>query len=446
MTRNIAMVIVVVVIVSFGGYLVYQFMKPQPFHWTPTYRNIDKEPYGTWVLFSQLRNFFPGKKVKSLKNEDLEIYFPVKDETLTEEYSEEDYQDDYYQTDTIYVGETAPLENWEEDTTFSVEYWEMEDAPHFNIFFLGPYFSAPKVKMSAILQHAYQGNHVFIGAPEFEPYLLNFLGLKINSQELVHLDDDETKNEFRISVYDDDAVAFKPYSQITFFSEYQEDVEIIATNEEGRAIGVSIEIGKGTVTLFSLPILFTNYYVLKQDRRVVNKLLAELPLEDTYWAQYISNEPYYKYPEQRSMLTFIHSQESLMWAFYTLLFSLLIFFILQIRRKQKMIPIVSKPQNTSVSFNNTLSNLYMYRQDNRDILQKKMNFFLMRIRNKYNLDTSRIDEDFMKKLSVKTKVKLGVVKLLFYRYDNARKQSFLSKEDFLEVNKIFQDFKISENE
>ncbi len=469
MTRNIIVIIIAVIVFGIGTLVIQSALKPRPYNWFPSYSSYDKQPYGTSVLFYQLKEFFPGNRTKRLSDKDLEPYYPwnifdlnydgTTVEIDTSEYDDEFYEaenseeyeaEEYYEEedaseyDEEYYEEEYTKEEYEEDTTFHIVYRDSVEAPPFNILFIGRTFTPPDEKARAIFQHIYQGNDALISVDSFEEKLMDFLEVKLNDEELVHMEDESTLREYTIALTGAQPIAFKPFEKISYFESYPDNAEIIATNAEDRVVGIKLSIGEGTLTLFSLPILFTNYYVLKQDRHLTQKLLTSLPNKNTYWANYISDQPIYNNHEKRSILGFIHSQESLTWAFYVLLFSLLIFFIFQIKRKQRKIPVHLPPENTSVKFSNTLSNLYLNRRDNKDILLKKMNYFLLHVRDNYHLDTSDITEEFMKKLSIKSKVKLGVIKLLFYRYDTCSKQDIVSAEDFLAVNKLFQDFKKTE--
>lgn len=461
MARNIIIGIIVLIFIILVSAVVQTALQPRPFFWNPTYYNIDKQPYGAYILFSQLKDFFPGKKVKRLSEKDLQPYVDLfRAEDLNNLNNSYNYEDRSQEDDSYYTDEEENYDEDEEysddftldlvtdstdnaDTVFHMSYVEFVDSDTFNFFFLNHYFSPEKIEFKSLLQHIYLGNHALICAFDAEKAYLDYLDI-----ELTHLNlknEDSTQNAYTLKYKDQDFVELKPFGFYSYFNSYPEKADVLIKNKYGQVVAISLPVGKGELIFFSLPIALANYNILKKDRTIASNLLTKLPLENTYWAQNFYGNYAYSYPEKRSILVFIHSQESLTWAFYTLLFALLIYFLFQIKRRQRVIPVINPPENTSVKFLETLSNLYLAKRDYKDMLSKKMNYFLMQVRDRFNLDTHQIDEEFMKRLAQKSNVKLGVVKLLFYRYDESMKQSAISGDDFLLVTKLFQDFKHLEN-
>ena len=44
-------------------YMVAQYNKPSPINWQPTMYYNDKVPFGTYILYRQLPQLFPGAKI-----------------------------------------------------------------------------------------------------------------------------------------------------------------------------------------------------------------------------------------------------------------------------------------------------------------------------------------------------------------------------------------------
>ena len=88
-------------------------------------------------------------------------------------------------------------------------------------------------------------------------------------------------------------------------------------------------------------------------------------------------------------------------------------------------------QNTTVAFVKTISNLYFETQDHKNLILKKITYFLEKIRADYYLDTSTLDEEFAIKLASKSgNDKEKVIQLINYI------NWLRSKNEFFEQNLI----------
>ncbi|NDW12286.1 DUF4350 domain-containing protein [Bacteroides sp. 214] len=142
-------------------------------------------------------------------------------------------------------------------------------------------------------------------------------------------------------------------------------------------------VGKGEVCLVSTPLLFTNYGMLDGDNadylfRLLSRL-ADLPVERT--------EAYFDNPyEDQSPFRYFLSQRPLRWGLYGALLLVLLFMIFTARRKQRVIPIMSKPGNPSVAFTELIASLYYQRKDHVGLLRKKYLYFAETLRRAVQID------------------------------------------------------------
>jgi hypothetical protein len=58
--------------------------------------------------------------------------------------------------------------------------------------------------------------------------------------------------------------------------------------------------------------------------------------------------------------------------------------------------------NTTVDFTKTIGNLYFQEGNHQNLIDKKIVYFLERIRNDYLIETTTLDDQFIKKLHAKT--------------------------------------------
>lgn len=114
------------------------------------------------------------------------------------------------------------------------------------------------------------------------------------------------------------------------------------------ATAVTFDIGRGSITLASTPLVFTNYAMLDgRNHQYVFRLLSQtapLPL--------IRTEAYGPAVEeaQQTPLRYIISQRPLRWALYLALATLLVGMLFGCRRRQRAIPVVEPPRNNLLEF------------------------------------------------------------------------------------------------
>lgn len=194
--------------------------------------------------------------------------------------------------------------------------------------------------------------------------------------------------------------------------------EVLAT-AGGQAVAVRIVSGTGSIILVSSPFLFSNIYLVQGgSHRILEYFSSFLPSEDLYWTEYYQMGT----GLAQTPLRYILGEEALRWAFYLLLGGLVVFVLVEVKRKQRAIPVVLPPSNDSLQFVGTVSNLYLERRDNRSIALKRINFFLDKVRAVMLISTAELDEHFIERLARKSgmgekKIKALVVRIQFV-YNN----------------------------
>ena len=100
-------------------------------------------------------------------------------------------------------------------------------------------------------------------------------------------------------------------------------------------------------------------------------------------------------------MRFILNQPALKWSYYLLVVGLLLFVIFKAKREQRIIPIIKPLENSSVEFAKTVGSLYYQHRDYANLNHKKITYFLTYIRNRYYINTTVLDENFITQLSAK---------------------------------------------
>jgi len=123
-----------------------------------------------------------------------------------------------------------------------------------------------------------------------------------------------------------------------------------------------------------------------------------------YW------DEYYKISNKSSTpLRFFLNNEHLRWAVRLAMAGLIIYVLFQMKRRQRVIPVITPLKNSSLDFIQTVSNVYFNQKDNNSIAQKKLSYFLDFVRQRFYLPTREMDQNFIEQLSRKSGVAVSEI-------------------------------------
>lgn len=375
-----------------GVFVLVKATEPRQFDWTPTYSGEDKNPFGSWVLHELLPKMFPGKEIS---RSFLTIY-ELKD---------------------------------------SLERSE-------NILILAEDYAGSKEDDEVLLNHVDKGGTVLIGAHSFSGVISDTLKLSIRNRFLNTVVGPIQRDSCYLkftnpSIDTTRQFAYRYSNTFRSFESYDSTrTFMVAKNDMGHPVAVRIKWGQGNFIFCSTPLALTNYYALHSNNyQFIQDLLSYFPTRDVRWTEYYSVGRM----ESRTPLRFILTQKPLAWAYYLTIASILLFMIFEAKRKQRVIPIVVPPQNTTLEFVGTVGNLYYHRGDHRNLAEKKVLFFFDQIRSRYALNPSP-SEDFLKALAGKSGNPEEVVRTLLFKIESIRAQPKITKEELIELNTLLESF------
>lgn len=371
--------------------------RPKPIDWTPTYGIKDKIPFGLYV--------FDQESSSLLKNNSI-----TKTSRTLYEYIDSQY---YYEGDS--------LKRPEDNTLFAVsQYYDIDDE-----------------STNELLYYVAEGNSVFLSCNFFPEKLEDSLGFKMNNEI-------PEKDGLTFSTVNPNLSPkkfnFNNGASNSFFSKIDTLNTIVLgyqTSNKKRNINfIKVPYKLGYFYLHCQPVCFTNYYLLKKEHhQYAENVASYIPKGKLTWfvkgqtGEYISESP----------MRYILSQPALRYAWYLLLLSLVIFMIFNAKRRQRIVPIIKPLTNTTVDFTKTIGNLYYQEGDHQNVIDKKIVYFLEKIRNDYLIETTTLDEAFVKKLHLKSGKKLediqNVVRLINYQRSTYN-QSI--EDDLLELNNAIE--------
>ncbi|PIF43247.1 hypothetical protein CLU96_0151 [Chryseobacterium sp. 52] len=201
--------------------------------------------------------------------------------------------------------------------------------------------------------------------------------------------------------YQNDFIKLDKFPSGRGFSYIKPKVEVLGKtvekNNSDQANFIKVSFGKGTIYVHSEPLFLTNYYLLKPGSiKYAEDVFSYLQDRETVW--FVKSDT----KVSRFFMRFVLSNPALKYAWWVLLGGLVLFIFFNAKRKQRIVPILEPLRNTSVDFVKSIGNLYLQEGDFHDMMAKKAQYFLNKVRMDLLIDTQNLDEEFAKKLHLKT--------------------------------------------
>jgi hypothetical protein len=212
--------------------------------------------------------------------------------------------------------------------------------------------------------------------------------------------------------------------------------EVLATVDD-QPIAISRQQGKGKLILVTNPLIFTNFGLLyNENHEVAESFLRLLKPDALHYTMFYQ----FGRPEANTPLRYFLSQPPLRWAIYLGLFSILVLLGIDSWRKQRSIPTMTPPTNTSIEYARTLGGLF-YREGNHfRTAQKLIAHFFSDIRERYWLEPDFTDK-FYDQLAGKSGIEKSHVVDTFKFIEMARKTPSLSEEQLVALSQKIDVFR-----
>lgn len=308
---------------------------------------------------------------------------------------------------------------------------------------ISPMVNLNDEELNAILDFVYSGNHVFISSFMIDEKLLDTLKLKTSFYNGLYND----KDSLTVSIKDpvdkeETSFTYPGRACDNFFTAYDTTYTgILGTNADGKPdfIRIKYENG-GSIFIHLAPLAFSNFFLLhKQNKIYYDKALSYLP-PDTKIVRWNDT---FRYNNSRSTFSawqYIFRQSSLTFAFSILILLLILLYVFESRRKQRVIPIIPPLKNSSLDFVKTIGRLYYQRRDNKNLAYKMIAHFLDHARSRYNVRTSVMDEEFEKRLAYKSGYNIDNIKDLVYYMKWVQDESSVSDETLYALHHKLENF------
>lgn len=391
---------ILLLFVVFLGIVLIDASAERPIDWKESYLFKDKKPFGTYVFREELPDILSKDR----------HYYNTGDS----------YYDLFYSEDSTAEVNSALIDIYE-----------------FHDFY--------EENSNALLNYVERGGEVFLSGKSFPDKFLDTLGLYFEILDYARF------RPFPQSVYytlgnDTSRLYLDKVTNYPVFSKLNPETTTIlgSINSRGRALPNFIKVnhGKGALYLHMVPAVFGNYYMLQEDSfNYVSKVINVIESDVIWLYDYGFN-----WEQPRTPLRVILKNPGFAQAWYLLLIGLVLLMLFKSKREQRPVPVIKPEANKSKEFAQTIGNLYYENGSPGNIIQKKIEYFLFDIRNNYQLDTLRLnDERFVKQLSSKSGVALDETKKLLQLVETYRSKSEASIQDVKAINHKIEEFKQKAN-
>lgn len=396
MNRTLKLYIAFLVLIIVG-IIVIDSGRPKPINWTPSYTIQDKIPFGLYVFNKEIPSLFPKQKITRFGTTVYEFLDPK-----------------YRYSDSTYTIKGTLLMISDGNT--------IDDT-----------------SADELLYFVEHGNTAFLSMQSFPKKLMDSLkfdystGISFADKMQQKLSANNVKNQHYNFGKGSGNVSFSSIdSTTTDVLGYQQ------TDTVKNANFIRVPYGMGYFLLHTQPAAFSNYVLLKdKNAEYCSAILSYIPKGELFWQSFSYNDQNIS----GSPMRYILSQPALKWAWYLFLIGMFVFMLFNAKRRQRVIPIKEPVPNTTVDFTKTIGNLYLQEGSHHLIIEKKIIYFLEKIRSEYLIDTFQLDETFVKRLHQKTGKDPVLIEKVVRLIQKHRNQLVSTQADVIEISKAIEKLK-----
>ena len=386
------------------GIIVTEIVRPRPINWRPSYTSVSKIPFGCFVLFNELPNIFSNSEVKSVESS---MY------------------------DALLQRDSTILSNY---------------------LIINDYIYLDEQETNQVLKYVANGNHVFIATNNLTGKLADTLNIEVTQQ--YGIQEDSVKASFTNKSFQQKDFFFTRGVNPSYFVSLDtlntevlghlefKSSSLLETNKEETNVRpnfIKTSFGKGNFIINTLPVAYTNFYILDNNKNYTTQSLSYLNNHLLYWDDYKKSG--------RKVITspmrFVLNQPALKWGYYLLVIGLLLFVVFKAKREQRIIPVIKPLENSSVAFAKTVGSLYYQNRDYTNLNNKKITYFLTYIRNRYYVNTTILDENLITQLSAKASKSKDETKALIELIESLKNKPVHTEKDSLVLVQKINTFKQS---
>jgi hypothetical protein len=306
---------------------------------------------------------------------------------------------------------------------------------------ISPSVVPEKDEVDALIHFAASGHQVFISALKLGDSLLDALHLKVNDSLSRGYGDSLSLSLYEPVGHHLVSYQYPGYCLDSYFDSFDTAyTQVLGRNQWGKPDFIRMGYRHGGAIFIHLaPMAFSNFFLLhRQNKSYYDFALSYLPKKTTevLWDDYFR----YKRRAAFSALDFILNNRSLKWAFWLIIGLFLLLYVFESKRKQRALVNMPAPGNASVDFVKTVGRLYLQQKNNQNLATKMIAAFLEHVRTTYHIPTSALNDEFSKRLALRTGKEPDEVAKLVDAIHEARMQNDLSDGDLMNLQQHMEHF------
>ena len=303
-----------------------------------------------------------------------------------------------------------------------------------------------ETNLNALLDWVDTGNSLFLSAEQFDKELLDTLDVELKYYYNTDFDKHLKFNFINPSLKLSDTLVYNKQASSSLIvpdTNCQKKIRLLGEVYDKKSDSlynfVQVKFGNGNIYLHTFPSAFTNYFILKDDSKLqyFEGLLSYINTDKSvYWDTYYKNGSHTK-----GVFEYILSNEAFLWAYRLTFLGLFLYILFEGKRKQKPIPIVEPLRNESLSFSQTIADMYLQNKEHRLIALMHIRHFMDFVRTKLHIDIREWNTEMMNKIAEKTKTEKESVKDLFILIDEINNADEISINQVMELEKMINEIK-----
>ena len=368
-------------------YIIAQLNRPKTVDWSESFSDKEKTPFGTYIVYNRLKDIFPKSRVMAYRQP---VYSVIAEDSIK---------------NSSYI-------------------------------IICPEFELTKADYDQLVKYVKKGNDVFIASSYFGKAFDKYL--KIKTETFLKLGRDTSSVKFlNPALGPQKLYTLDKGTGSNYFSKFDTlRATVIGENVNHQANFIKYSFGKGSLYLVTNPKLFSNYSLLNpRGAEYAATALSYLKSSDKLiWDEYYTQGDAGNESPMRVFL----SNDALQWAYYIAIFSLLVFVFFEVKRTQRVIPVIEPLNNTTLEFVNVVGQVYYEKRNNANIAQKKILYLLEHLREEYQIKTNKLDSEFTEKLTAKLGVDPAFADRLVSYILYISVQDHVSDRELIELNKLIE--------
>lgn len=371
-----------------------QYVLPKPMDWSRTYLSKTKSPFGCYAIYNLIEGVYSQKLS--------------------------------YNNQTLYN-----LNNRQDEKTSLLI---INDNINFN-----------KTDVSSLFEFLERGNTVFIATNNIIGPLADSLHIRIqynygnyftSIDSLLNKQGEQIK--FTAKNLSKQKFSYSQLANVTYFETFDSTrFKVLAYYQNDKACLIYTKLNKGQLYLMSIPDVFGNYYIVNhKNKDVAYTLLSLINNKQIVWDEYYKTFNITNY----SFLKFILESDALYSAYLLLMFTIIFYMIFEGRRRQRAIPKLIKPNNSTLEFVNVISHVYYNSKNHQSIAVERIKFFYETIRKKFNVSTNDVNELFINEITELCGIEKKLVNQLFVYCEKIKNAKEITEYDLIELSRQIHNF------